>query len=71
VRSSWNTCGRLHATGAKPTALLLNSADYPALAEKAVTGPGDTVGAEVLRYNGIPLIVNDTITAGIAVALNG
>ena len=58
-------------TGAKPTALLVNSANYPDLAEKAVTGPGDTVGAEVLRYNGVVIAVNDPITADVAVVLNG
>jgi hypothetical protein len=58
-------------TGAKPTALLVNSANYPDLAEKAVTGPGDTVGAEVLRYNGVVIAVNDAITADVAIALNG
>lgn len=36
-----------------------------------MTGPGDTVGAEVVRYNGIPIAVNDAITADVGVALNG
>lgn len=58
-------------TGAKPTALLVNSSDYPRLAAKAATGPGDGVGVEVVRFNGTPLVVNDSITAGIGVALNG
>lgn len=58
-------------TGAKPTGILVNSADYPLLAAKAVTGPGDTVGAEVVRYNGIPIAVNDAVTAGIGVVVNG
>ena len=44
-------------TGAKPTALVLNSADYPRLSDKAAVGPGDTVGGEVARFNGIPLVV--------------
>jgi hypothetical protein len=43
-------------TGAKPTALVLNSADYPRLSDKAAVGPGDTVGAEGARFNGIPLV---------------
>lgn len=58
-------------TGAKPTGVLVNSADYPLLAAKAVTGPGDTVGAEVVRYNGIPIAVNDSVTAGVGVVVNG
>ena len=58
-------------TGAKPTALLVNSADYPLLSAKAAVGPGDTVGAEVVRFNGIPLVVNDAVTAGIGVVFNG
>jgi hypothetical protein len=36
-------------TGAKPTAVLVDSADYPLLADEAAVGPGDTVGAEVVR----------------------
>ena len=59
------------ACGAKPTALLINSASYADLAEKSVTGPGDTVGAEVVRFNGIVLLVNDSVTPGIGVAVNG
>lgn len=58
-------------TGAKPTALVVNSENYPDLADKAAVGPGDTVGAEVVRFNGIPIVVNDAVTAGIGVALNG
>lgn len=58
-------------TGAKPTALLINSADYPLLSAKAAVGPGDGIGAEVVRFNGIPLVVNDSVTAGVGVALNG
>ncbi|WP_185292569.1 hypothetical protein [Mycolicibacterium litorale] len=58
-------------TGAKPTALLVNSADYPLLADKAAVGPGDGIGTEVVKFNGTTLVVNDSITAGVAVALNG
>lgn len=58
-------------TGAKPTALLVNSADYPALSDKAAVGPGDGIASAVVLFNGTPLIVNDAITAGIAVAVNG
>lgn len=58
-------------TGAKPTALLVNSADYPALSDKAAVGPGDGIGTEVVLFNGTPLLVNDSITAGIGVVFNG
>ncbi|WP_326547044.1 hypothetical protein QGN32_02185 [Mycolicibacterium sp. ND9-15] len=58
-------------TGAKPTALVINSADYPLLADKAAVGPGDTVGAPVVAFNGTTLLVNDAITAGIGVVVNG
>lgn len=58
-------------TGSKPTALLVNPEDYPFLSAKAAVGPGDTVGAEVVRFNGIPLVVNAAITAGVGVVVNG
>lgn len=58
-------------TGAKPTVLLVNSADYPDLSDKAAVGPGDGIGVEVVQFNGVPLAVNDAITAGVAVACNG
>lgn len=58
-------------TGARPTALVVNSEDYPSLSDKAAVGPGDTVGAEIVRFNGIPLIANDAITSGVGVAVNG
>lgn len=58
-------------TGAKPTVLLVNSADYPLLSDKAAVGPGDTIGAPVMMFNGVPLVVNDAVTAGVGVALNG
>jgi hypothetical protein len=59
------------ATGAKPTAIIVNPADYPRLSDKAAVGPGDTVGAEVVRFNGTTLLVNAAITAGVGVVLNG
>jgi hypothetical protein len=59
------------ATAARPTALLVNPADYPSLSAKASVGPGDTIGAEIIRFNGCPLIVNSSITAGVAIAVNG
>ena len=40
------------ATGAKPTAIIVNPADYPLLSDKAAVGPGDGIGAEVVRFNG-------------------
>ncbi|WP_094287661.1 hypothetical protein [Mycobacterium lehmannii] len=58
-------------TGAKPTLLLVNPADYPELSDKAAVGPGDTIGAEVVRFNGVPLAVNAAVTAGVGVVLNG
>uniref|UniRef100_A0A5Q5BP82 Phage major capsid protein n=1 Tax=Mycobacterium sp. (strain MCS) TaxID=164756 RepID=A0A5Q5BP82_MYCSS len=58
-------------TGAKPTALLVNSADYPLLSAKASVGPGDGIGAEVVRFNGTVLVVNDAVTAGVGVVFNG
>jgi hypothetical protein len=58
-------------TGARPTALVVNSEDYPSLSDKAAVGPGDTFGAEIVRFNGIPLIANDAITSGVGVAING
>ncbi|TPG31663.1 hypothetical protein [Mycolicibacterium hodleri] len=58
-------------TGAKPTAIVVNSADYPLLSAKAAVGPGDGIGAEVVAFNGIPLVVNDAITAGVGVVVNG
>jgi hypothetical protein len=41
------------------------------LSDKAAVGPGDTIGAETVRFNGIPLIANDAITSGVGVAVNG
>lgn len=58
-------------TGAKPSALLVNSADYPLLSAKAAVGPGDGIGVPVVMFNGTPLVVNDSITAGVAVAVVG
>ena len=58
-------------TGARPTALVVNSEDYPSLSDKAAVGHGDTIGAEIVRFNGIPLIANDAITSGVGVAING
>ncbi|MDT5344947.1 MAG: hypothetical protein QOE52_4131 [Mycobacterium sp.] len=58
-------------TGARPTAFVVNSEDYPSLSDKAAVGPGDTIGAETVRFNGIPLIANDAITSGVGVAVNG
>lgn len=58
-------------TGAKPSALLVNSADYPLLSAKAAVGPGDGISVPVVAFNGTPLVVNDAITAGIAVAVVG
>jgi hypothetical protein len=58
-------------TGAKPSALLVNSADYPLLSAKAAVGPGDGISVPVVAFNGTPLVVNDSITAGIAVAVVG
>ncbi|MDY6871003.1 MAG: hypothetical protein SV966_10925 [Actinomycetota bacterium] len=59
------------ATGAKPTALIVNPADYPALSDKAAVGPGDGVGAEIVRFNGVPLVVNAAVTSGVGVVVNG
>ena len=59
------------ATGAKPTAIIANPADYPLLSDKAAVGPGDGIGAEVVRFNGTVLLVNSAITAGVGVVLNG
>lgn len=58
-------------TGARPTALVVNSEDYPSLSDKAAVGSGDTIGAEIVRFNGIPLLANDAITSGVGVAVNG
>jgi hypothetical protein len=58
-------------TGARPTALLVNPADYASLSSKAAFGPGDTIAAAVLRFNGVPLIVSASITAGVVVAIVG
>ena len=49
----------------------MNPADYPALADKAAVGPGDGVGAEIVRFNGVPLIVNAAVTSGVGVVVNG
>ena len=59
------------ATGAKPTALVVSPLDYASLADKAAVGPGDGIGAEVVRFNGTVLLVNSAITAGVGVVLNG
>ena len=58
-------------TGQMPTAILVNPADYPALADKAAVGPGDGIGAPVVAFNGCPLLVNNAITAGVGVVLAG
>jgi hypothetical protein len=58
-------------TGALPTALVVNSEDYPSLSGTAAVGPGDTIGTEVVQFNGIPLLANDAITSGVGVAVNG
>jgi hypothetical protein len=58
-------------TGARPTALVVNSEDYPSLSDKAAVGRGDTIGGEMVRFNGIPLLANDAITSGVGVAVNG
>ncbi|WP_326548707.1 hypothetical protein QGN32_11635 [Mycolicibacterium sp. ND9-15] len=59
------------ATGARPTAIIVNPADYPLLSDKAAVGPGDGISTEVLRFNGIALIVSAAVTAGVGVVLNG
>ena len=38
---------------------------------KAAVGPGDGIGAEVVRFNGTVLLVNSAIKAGVGVVLNG
>ena len=58
-------------TGQKPTALLVNPADYPALADKAAVGPGDGIAAPVVAFNGTPLLVSNSITSGVGVAVQG
>jgi hypothetical protein len=59
------------ATGSRPTALLVNPVDYASLSSKAAYGPGDTIAAAVVRYNGTALVVNSAITAGVVVAVVG
>jgi len=50
---------------------VVNSEDYPSLSDKAAVGRGDTIGAEIVLFNGIPLLANDAITSGVGVAVNG
>jgi hypothetical protein len=59
------------ATGARPTAILVNPADYPLLSDKAAVGPGDGIAAPVVMFNGVVLLVNSAITAGVGVVLDG
>lgn len=58
-------------TGQRPSAILVNEVDYPELADKAGVGPGDGIAAPVLQFNGVPLIVNSALTAGVATVVAG
>lgn len=63
IASVWSQTGR------KPSAIVLNSANYIDVAEKTGADSGGDIGSAVTMWNGVVILVNDAITADVAVAV--